>query len=126
MSKLEKFLSKASELEPRKEIEVTIDGDVWKVRQMTLSESRICEREADKGDKFDWYRYNDARIVKSTEHDFNWNDPELKKAYKAGDKFELPAKLFDRNPNGYAALLEAVRNINSGNTEADAVEEAKN
>lgn len=126
MSKLEKFLSKASEVEPRKEIEVVIDGDVWKVRRMTLSESRICEREADKGDKFDWYRYNDARIVKSTEHDFNWNDSELKKAYKAGDKFELPAKLFDRNPNDYAALLEAVRKINSGNTEADAVEEAKN
>ncbi|AKF92640.1 phage tail assembly chaperone [Brevibacillus laterosporus] len=126
MSKLEKFLSKASELESRKEIEVTIDGDVWKVRQMTLSESRICEREADKGDKFDWYRYNDARIVKATEYDFNWNDPELKKAYKAGDKFELPAKLFDHNPNGYATLLEAVRNINSGNTESDAVEEAKN
>lgn len=126
MSKLEKFLSKVSEVMPRKEIEVVIDGDVWKVRELTLTENRLCEREADKGDKFDWYRYNDARIVKSTEHDFNWNDPELLKAYRAGDKFELPAKLFDRNPNGYTALLEAVRNINSGNNEAGAVEEAKN
>ncbi|WP_068791893.1 phage tail assembly chaperone [Brevibacillus laterosporus] len=126
MSKLEKFLSKASEVMPRKEIEVVIDGDVWKVRELTLTENRLCEREADKGDKFDWYRYNDARIVKSTEYDFNWNDPELLKAYRAGDKFELPAKLFDRNPNGYTVLLEAVRNLSSGNTESDAVEEAKN
>ncbi|WP_068793305.1 hypothetical protein [Brevibacillus laterosporus] len=126
MGKLEKFLAQANETTPRHEVEVSIDGEVWKVRQLTLMESRICEREADKGDKFDWYRYNDARIVKATEHDFNWNDPELKKAYKAGDKFELPGKLFDRNPDAYALLIETVRKANQGHTEEEAIEEAKN
>ncbi|HZG83145.1 MAG TPA: hypothetical protein VEZ13_20500 [Brevibacillus sp.] len=126
MSKLEKFLAKASEPVQRKEITVDIDGDEWKVRQLTLIELRQCERMADRGDKIDWYRYNDARIVKATEHDFPWKDPELLKAYGAADKFELPAKLFEHNPEGYTKLLDAVRRVNTGQTEADAVEEAKN
>jgi len=126
MSKLEKFLAKASEPVQRKEITVDIDGDEWKVRQLTLVELRQCERMADRGDKIDWYRYNDARIVKATEHDFPWSDMALLKAYGAADKFELPAKLFEHNPDGYTKLLDAVRRVNAGQTEADAVEEAKN
>jgi len=126
MSKLEKFLAKASEPVQRKEITVDIDGDEWKVRQLTLVELRQCERMADRGDKIDWYRYNDARIVKATEHDFPWSDMALLKAYGAADKFELPAKLFEHTPDGYTKLLDAVRRMNAGQTEADAVEEAKN
>jgi hypothetical protein len=126
MSKLEKFLAKASEPVQRKEITVTIDGDEWKVRQLTLPELRACERMATKGDNIDWYRYNDARIVKATEHDFPWNSPELLKAYGAVDKYDLPAKLFEHTPEGYTKLLDAVRRVNAGQTEADVVEEAKN
>jgi len=126
MSKLEKYLAKAKETAARPEITVTIDGDVWRVRRLTLSENRMCERLAEKGDKFDYYRYNDARIVKSTEHDFPWNDPALLKAYGAADKYELPAKLFEHNPDGYVKLLDAVRRVNLGNTESEAIEEAKN
>lgn len=126
MSKLEKYLAKATEEAPLIEIEETIDGDVWRVRKLTLPEDRACERLADKGEKFDWFRYNDARIVKATEHDFPWNNPELLKAYKVGDKNELPAKLFANNPEHYAKLLAAVRRVNSGVSESETVEALKN
>lgn len=126
MSKLEKYLAKANETTPRVEITETIDGEVWRIRRLTLSENRMCERLAEKGDKFDFYRYNDARIVKSTEHDFPWNDPSLLKAYGAADKYELPAKIFEHMPDEYAKLLAAVRRVNLGNTESEAIEEAKN
>ncbi|WP_232695478.1 hypothetical protein [Brevibacillus daliensis] len=126
MNKLEKFLAKATEPVVHTEVEEIIDGERWNVRKLNLVENRLCEREASKGDDFDWYRYNDARIVKATEHDFNWNDPELLRAYKAANKFELPGKLFNHNIDAYAALLEAVRRVNQGQTEAEAIEEAKN
>lgn len=126
MGKLEKFLAQAHEDAPRKTVTVTIDGDEWSVRALTLSELRACERLADKGESFDWYRYNDARIVKATEHDFAWNNQELLKAYKAADKYDLPAKLFDRNMDGYAKLLNAVREVSQEMSEAALVEEAKN
>ncbi|WNC14266.1 phage tail assembly chaperone [Brevibacillus brevis] len=126
MNKLEKYLAKAQEPAPRKEIEVVIDGDVWKVRQLNLSELRDCERMADKGDKTDWFLYNDARLVKATEHDFPWNQEELKKAYKVGSKYELVEKIFRDNPEGYTQLLQAVRQVNAGQSEEEAIEEAKN
>ncbi|MED1793536.1 phage tail assembly chaperone [Brevibacillus nitrificans] len=126
MSKLQKYLAKAGELAPRKEIEVVIDGDTWKVRQLNLSELRECERMADKGEKTDWFLYNDARLVKATEHDFPWNQEELKKAYKVGSKYELVEKIFRDNPDGYTQLLQAVRQVNAGQSEEEAIEEAKN
>lgn len=126
MSKLQKYLAKAKEQAPRKEIEVAIDGDVWKVRQLNLSELRECERMADKGEKTDWFLYNDARLVKATEHDFPWNQEELKKAYKVGSKYELVEKIFHDNPDGYTQLLQAVRQVNAGQSEEEAIEEAKN
>ncbi len=126
MSKLEKFLAKAREEEARRTVTVTIDGEEWSVRELTLSENRFCEKLGDKGDTFDWYRYNDARIVKATEHEFPWNSPELLKAYGAADKYELVAKLFDRNPEGYAKLLQAVRQVSRIPGESELIEEAKN
>lgn len=126
MSKLQKYLAKANEQAPRKEIEVNIDGEVWKVRQLNLSELRDCERMADKGEKTDWFLYNDARLVKATEHDFPWNQEELKKAYKVATKYELVEKLFRDNPEGYTKLLTAVREVNVGQSEEEAIAEAKN
>lgn len=126
MSKLEKYLAKATEHTPRKEIMVTIEGEEWRVRQLTLQESRSCEKAAEVGESIDWYRYNDARIVKSTEHDFPWNDPALLSAYGVGTKFELPAKLFDKEPESYAKLLDAVRRVNAGVSEQEVVDELKN
>ncbi len=126
MSKLEKYLAKAAEDVPRKTMTVKIDGEIWSVRSLTLTELRACERMADKGDHFDWYRYNDARIVKATEHDFAWSNPELLKAYRAVEKYELPARLFNANLDGYAKLLNAVREISQETTEAELIEEAKN
>ncbi|MGM0715307.1 hypothetical protein [Brevibacillus parabrevis] len=126
MSKLQKYLAKANEQAPRKEVIVVIDGDEWKVRQLNLSELRECERMADKGEKTDWFLYNDARIVKATEHEFPWNQEELKKAYKAGTKYELVEKIFRDNPEGYSKLLQAVRDVNAGQSEEEAIEEAKN
>ncbi|GED68686.1 hypothetical protein BRE01_23880 [Brevibacillus reuszeri] len=126
MSKLQKYLAKANEQTPRKEIVVNIDGDEWKVRQLNLSELRDCERMADKGEKTNWFLYNDARLVKATEHDFPWNQEELKKAYKVGTKYELVEKVFCDNPEGYTKLLNAVREVNAGQSEEEAIEEAKN
>lgn len=126
MNKLEKYLAKASEDTPRKEISVTIDGEEWKVRQLNLVELRECERLADKGEKTDWFLYNDARIVKATEHEFPWNNEELKKAYKVGTKYELVEKIFKDNPEGYQKLLAAARQVSVTQTESEAIEEAKN
>lgn len=125
-NKLQKYLAKANEQTTRKEVTVTIDGEEWKVRQLNLTELRDCERMADKGDKTDWFLYNDARIVKATEHDFPWNQDDLKKAYRAATKYELVEKLFRDNPDGYTKLLNAVREINVVQTEEEAIEEAKN
>ena len=126
MNKLEKYLAKANEQAPRKEIAVVIDGEEWKVRQLNLTELRECERIADKGEQTDWFLYNDARLVKATEHDFPWNHEELKRAYKAGTKYELVEKLFRDRPAAYTKLLQAVREVNAGLSEEEAVEEAKN
>lgn len=126
MSKLEKYLAKASEKVPRIEKTVIINGDEWKVRKLTLSENRVCERLADKGEKIDYYALNDARVVKSTEHDFPWNNPDLLKAYGVGTKYELPSRMFDEDPDSYAELLAAVREVNYGVSEKETVEELKN
>ncbi|MGC5327106.1 phage tail assembly chaperone [Brevibacillus sp. SYSU BS000544] len=126
MSKLEKYLAKAKDEAARKTMTVEIDGEVWSVRSLTLTELRTCERMADKGEEFDWYRYNDARIVKATEHEFQWNNQDLQKAYKAVDKYDLPAKLFDHDMEGYAKLLNAIREISQEQSEEELVEEAKN
>lgn len=128
MSKLEKYLAKATEPVVRKSEDVTINGDKWNVRQLTLSEERICFRQAeDANGNFDSYKYNDSRIVKATEHDFPWNDTELLKAYNAGTKNELPAKLFENDQAAYRELLVAVNHVNSNlKTEQELVDDLKN
>ncbi|PCN44466.1 hypothetical protein B9C88_09630 [Brevibacillus laterosporus] len=127
MNKLEKYLAKATEEKVRKEVEVTIDGETWKVRELSMAELRACEREADKNDKFDWFRFNDARIVKATEHDFEWHNVELLKAYKVKGKYDLPEKMFGHDKEGYASLLAAVDEVNRKvKTEEETVEELKN
>lgn len=128
MSKLEKYLAKAQEPIVRKTEVVTIDGDEWEVRQLTLSEERDCFRRAeDKDGNFDSFKYNDARIVKATEHAFEWNNVGLLNAYKAKDKFEMPARLFNGNREAYRELLAAVNRVNSNlKTEQELVEDLKN
>jgi hypothetical protein len=128
MSKLEKYLAKAQEPVQRRTGTVTIDGEEWSVRELTLSENRQAYKLAeDANGRFDVFRYNDIRIVKATEHDFPWNNQELLKAYKAKDKFDLPVRLFERSPEGYQKLLDKVNEVNSKvKTEQEVVDELKN
>ncbi|EMT54234.1 hypothetical protein I532_01470 [Brevibacillus borstelensis AK1] len=128
MSKLEKYLAKAQESVQRRTGTVTIDGDEWSVRELTMPENRQCFRLAeDDNGRFDTFRYNDVRIVKATEHDFPWNNKELLLAYKAKDKYDLPVKLFAHNQAGYQALLDKVNEVNSKvKTEQEVVNELKN
>jgi len=128
MSKLEKYLAKAQEPVQRRTGTVTIDGEEWSVRELTMSENRQAYKLAeDANGRFDVFRYNDIRIVKATEHDFPWNNQELLKAYKAKDKFDLPVRLFERNPEGYQALLDKVNEVNARvKSEQEVVDELKN
>lgn len=128
MSKLEKYLSKATEPVQRRTGSVSISGDEWSVRELTMPESRECFRLAeDINGRFDSFRYNDVRIVKATEHEFPWNNKELLLAYRAKDKFELPVKLFERDPIGYQLLLDKVNEVNSKvKSEQEVVEDLKN
>ncbi|MED1954907.1 hypothetical protein [Brevibacillus centrosporus] len=128
MSKLEKYLAKAQEPVQRQTGSVLIDGDEWKVRELTFSESRQSFKLAeDANGRFDTFRYNDIRIVKATEHEFPWNNMELLKAYKAKDKYDLPVKLFEHNQVGYQALLDKVNEVNAKvKTEQEVVDDLKN
>lgn len=128
MSKLEKYLAKAQEPTQRKTGTVTIDGDEWNVRELTMSENRECFKLAeDANGRFDSFRYNDIRIVKATEHEFPWHNLDLLKAYKAKDKFDMPVRLFESNPPGYQALLDKVNEVNSKvKSEQEVVEDLKN
>lgn len=128
MSKLEKYLAKAQEPVQRRTGTVTIDGEEWSVRELTMSENRQAYKLAeDANGRFDVFRYNDIRIIKATEHDFPWNNQELLKAYKAKDKFDLPVRLFERNPEGYQALLDKVNEVNARvKSEQEVVDELKN
>lgn len=121
-------MAKAQEPVQRRTGTVTIDGDDWSVRELTMPESRQCFRLAeDANGRFDTFRYNDIRIVKATEHEFPWNNKELLLAYKAKDKFELPVKLFERNPEGYQKLLDKVNEVNAkAKSEQEVVEDLKN
>ncbi|UFJ42036.1 hypothetical protein LOK74_05925 [Brevibacillus humidisoli] len=128
MGKLEKYLAKSNETGQRRTETVLIHDEEWEVRELTFLQNRQCYRLAEEADgRFDFFRYNDARIVKATEHAFPWHHSELLKAYKAKDKFEMPARLFNDDPQGYNLLLEAVNRVNSEvQTEDQVVEELKN
>lgn len=128
MSLLEKYLAKSEQPVSRKTEIVEIDGDKWEVRSLLFDEDRKCYRLAeDENGEFDGFRYNDIRVVKCTEHFFPWNDPQLRDAYKAKDKYDLPVKMFRGNKAAYHALLEAVRRVNREiKTETETMDELKN
>ncbi|MFA4132589.1 MULTISPECIES: hypothetical protein [unclassified Brevibacillus] len=125
---LQKYLAKANEAVEHVTTTVIIDGDEWSVRKLNLMENRACIKLAEKDGDFDTFRYSDARIVKATEHAFPWNDKELLKAYKATDKYDMPARLFKHNPDGYKALVGAVEELSKDTpkTEEEAIEDLKN
>lgn len=125
---LQKYLGKANETVEQVTKLVTIDGDEWSVRKLNLMENRACIKLAEQKGDYDTFRYSDARIVKATEHAFPWNDKELLKAYKATDKYDMPARLFKHNPDGYKALLAAVEELSKDTpeTEEEAIDELKN
>lgn len=102
-----------------------MDGEEWSVRRLTTMEVRRSYELAyeDNGDPKESYNEIDVMIVKATEHEFDWNNTELLKAYKCASKFELPPRLFD-NPADYSELSKAVRNFQE--TKEALLKEAKN
>lgn len=110
--KLQKYLERAKGGRRDQIIKVKSDGENWSVRRLTTMEvRRAIELAMDEdGAPKETYNEIDVMIVKATEHEFDWNNAELLKAYNCVEKFELPPRLLD-NPDDYAALSKAVRNF---------------
>ncbi|ERI04914.1 phage XkdN-like protein [Aneurinibacillus aneurinilyticus] len=110
--KLQKYLERAKGGRRDQIIKVKSDGENWSVRRLTTMEVRRAIELAMEEDGTPKETYNeiDVMIVKATEHEFDWNNAELLKAYNCVEKFELPPRLLD-NPDDYAALSKAVRNF---------------
>lgn len=110
--KLQKYLERAKGGRCDQIIKVKSDGENWSVRRLTTMEvRRAIELAMDEdGTPKETYNEIDVMIVKATEHEFDWNNAELLKAYNCVEKFELPPRLLD-NPDDYAALSKAVRNF---------------
>lgn len=110
--KLQKYLERAKGGRRDQIIKVKSDGEHWSVRRLTTMEVRRSIELAMEEDGTPKETYNeiDVMIVKATEHEFDWNNAELLKAYNCVEKFELPPRLLD-NPDDYAALSKAVRNF---------------
>ncbi|CEH28007.1 hypothetical protein AM501_15095 [Aneurinibacillus migulanus] len=110
--KLQKYLERAKGGRRDQIIKVKSDGENWSVRRLTTMEVRRSIELAMEEDGTPKETYNeiDVMIVKATEHEFDWNNAELLKAYNCVEKFELPPRLLD-NPDDYAALSKAVRNF---------------
>ncbi|MCI1694172.1 hypothetical protein [Aneurinibacillus aneurinilyticus] len=110
--KLQKYLERAKGGRRDQIIKVKSDGENWSVRRLTTMEvRRAIELAMDEdGTPKETYNEIDVMIVKATEHEFDWNNAELLKAYNCVEKFELPPRLLD-NPDDYAALSKAVRNF---------------
>lgn len=123
--KLQKYLASAKEGNKPETIIVKADGEEWSVRRLTTMDVRRAYELAydDNGSPKGTYNEIDVMIVKATEHDFDWNDTELLKAFNCIEKFELPPRLLD-NPDDYAALSKAVRNFQD--TKDALLKEAKN
>ncbi len=77
----------------------------------------------DDGTAKETYNDLDVMIVKATEHDFDWNNIELLKAFNCVEKFELPPRLLS-DPDEYGKLSKAVRNFKE--TKEELLKEAKN
>ncbi|GIO84529.1 hypothetical protein J25TS5_14610 [Paenibacillus faecis] len=123
--KLQKYLAAGTAAAKPEQIEVEVDGDKWSVRRLTTMDVRRCYDVAynDDGTPKESFNEIDAMIVKATEHDFDWNNKELLKAYNCINKNELPPRMF-HNPDDYAVLSKAVRNFQE--TQEALLKEAKN
>ncbi|MBN6186310.1 hypothetical protein JQN58_04835 [Aneurinibacillus sp. BA2021] len=123
--KLQKYLEKAKGGRRDDIIKVKADGETWSVRRLTTMETRrsIELSVNEDGSPKETYNELDVMVVKATEHDFDWNNIELLKAYNCTTKFELPPRVLD-NPDDYAALVKAVRNFTD--TKEALIKEAKN
>lgn len=123
--KLQKYLERGKEGTGPETITVKADGEDWSVRRLTTMEVRRAYETAydDNGNPKESYNEIDVMIVKATEHEFDWNNVELLKAFKCASKFELPPRLLD-NPADYAELSKAVNKFQE--TKDALLNEAKN
>ncbi|URJ47376.1 hypothetical protein MF628_002009 [Paenibacillus polymyxa] len=124
--KLQKYLAKAKEGSKEETVPVPADGEDWSVRRLTtLDVRKAYELAYDEDGKptSPFYNEVDVMIVKATEHEFDWNNKELLKAYGATSKFELPPRMLD-DVDDYAALSKAVRNFKE--TQESLLADAKN
>lgn len=123
--KLQKYLSAGTKSAKPEQIEVTVDGDKWSVRRLTTMDIRRCYDVSfnEDGSAKETFNEIDAMIVRATEHDFDWNNLELLKAFKCTNKNELPPRMLS-NPDDYALLSKAVRNFRE--TKEELLKEAKN
>ncbi|ASA21956.1 hypothetical protein [Paenibacillus donghaensis] len=123
--KLQKYLAKGKEGRKDDTITIPVDGEEWSVRRLTTIEVRRSYELAydDNGNPKESYNEIDVMIVKATEHEFDWNNAELLKAFKCISKFELPPRLFD-NPADYSELSKAVNKFQE--TKDELLKQAKN
>ncbi|OMD64675.1 hypothetical protein BSK62_17040 [Paenibacillus odorifer] len=123
--KLEKYLSKGKSGRKDDTITVQADEEEWFVRRLTTIEVRRAYELAyeENGDPKDSFNEIDVMIVKSTEHDFDWNNKDLLLAFNCTSKYELPPRILD-NPADYSELSKAVRNFQE--TKDELMKEAKN
>ncbi|WP_148246319.1 hypothetical protein [Paenibacillus sp. Cedars] len=123
--KLQKYLARGKENNKPETITVEADGEQWSVRKLTTVDVRRAYELAYKDDGTAKETYNDldVMIVKATEHDFDWNNIDLLKAFNCIEKFELPPRLLS-DPDDYGKLSKAVRNFKE--TKDELLKEAKN
>lgn len=123
--KLQKYLAAAKEGNKLETITVEADGEKWSVRKLTTMDVRRSYEQAYNEDGSTKSTYNeiDVMIVKATEHDFDWKDLDLIKAYNCIDKFELPPRVLS-DADEYTKLSKAVRNFKE--TKEELLREAKN
>ncbi|MHA2856928.1 hypothetical protein ACXZ7E_23205 [Paenibacillus lautus] len=123
--KLQKYLARGKENNKPETITVEADGEQWSVRKLTTVDVRRAYELAynDDGSAKETYNDLDVMIVKATEHDFDWNNIDLLKAFNCIEKFELPPRLLS-DPDDYGKLSKAVRNFKE--TKDELLKEAKN
>lgn len=124
--KLQKYLAKSKEVRKDDIITVQADGEDWSIKRLTTLENRRVYELAydeDGNAKSPYFNEIDVMIVKATEHEFDWNNKDLLKAYGATSKFELPPRILD-NVEDYAVLSKAVRNFKE--TQDSLLADAKN
>lgn len=123
--KLQKYLAAGTEAAEPEQIDVEVDGEKWSVRRLTTMDLRRAYETAynDDGTAKGSFNDIDAMIVKATEHEFDWKNIELLKAYNCVNKNELPPRMLN-DPDHYAILAKAVRNFKE--TKEELLKEAKN